>query len=100
LNDAEFEKISLACKEKFAAAANRRCKFERGRQLFVGTHNESPSIAVMRVNNPDRLAALIYRRNTTPTPSGFTEIVGNDFPGLHAITSLLNGIDSIGCWAE
>jgi hypothetical protein len=60
LNDAEFEKISLACKEKFAAAANRRCKFERGRQLFVGTHNESPSIAVMRVNNPDRLAALIY----------------------------------------
>jgi hypothetical protein len=72
----------------------------RGRQLFVGTHNESPSIAVMRVNNPDRLPALIYRRNTTPAPSGFTEIVGDDFPRLHAIISLLNGIDSFGCWAE
>jgi len=32
---------------------NRRVEFEKGGQLFIRTHNETLSVAAMRVNNPD-----------------------------------------------
>jgi hypothetical protein len=38
-------------------------------------HDVTLSVAAMRVSNPDRAPALIYRRNTTPTPTGFAEIL-------------------------
>src|SRR5215471_17595472 len=38
----------------------------------------------MRVHNPDRVPFAIYRRNRTPTPTGFAEIVRDDFPVLHS----------------
>jgi hypothetical protein len=31
-------------------------QFQKGRQLFIRSHNEAVSIAAMRVNNPDRSA--------------------------------------------
>jgi hypothetical protein len=58
---------------KFAAGANRRLKFENFRQLFIRTHNETLAAVAMRVSNEDC---------------------------SHAITSVLNGVDSFGCWAE
>jgi hypothetical protein len=36
----------------------------------------------MCVCDPNRLPALIYRRNTTPTETGFAKIVSHDFPIL------------------
>jgi len=42
----------------------------------------------MCVNNPDCLPFAIYRRDTAPTPSGFAEIISDDFPVFHATVSL------------
>jgi hypothetical protein len=38
---------------QFAAGANRRLKFEKCRQLFLCSDNESLSVAAMRVCNED-----------------------------------------------
>jgi hypothetical protein len=38
----------------------------------------------MNVCNPDCSTFAIYRRDTAPTPSGFAQIVSDDFPVLHA----------------
>jgi len=38
---------------KLAASSNRRVKFDKRSQLFIGTHKKTLSVA-MRVNNPDR----------------------------------------------
>jgi hypothetical protein len=37
-----------------SAGSNRRFKFQKRSQLFVCTHNETLSVAAMRVCNPDR----------------------------------------------
>jgi hypothetical protein len=66
-----------------SAGSNRRFKFEKSPQLFIRPHNETFSVAAMRINNPDRSPVGINRRNAAPTPSGFAEIVGDDFPGFY-----------------
>jgi len=35
-------------------SSNRRFQFQKSGQLFIGTHNETLSIAAMRVGNEDR----------------------------------------------
>ena len=35
-------------------------KFSKRRQLIVGSHNETLSVAAMRVSNPDRSASLAH----------------------------------------
>jgi hypothetical protein len=35
-------------------SANHRFKFEKRAELFIRTHNETLSVAAMRVSNPDR----------------------------------------------
>jgi hypothetical protein len=62
---------------------NRCFKFQKRRQLLIRSHNETLSVAAMRVNNPDCSPFTIYRRKTAPAPSGFAEIVCDDFPVLH-----------------
>src|SRR6266478_5514352 len=80
---AEFTK-NLACLSRQpSASANHRFKFQKLRPLFIGVHNESLSVVVMRVSNEDRPPVTIYSCNTAPIPSGFAEIVGDDFPVLH-----------------
>ena len=37
----------------------------------------------MRINNPDRSPLGINRGDAAPTPTGFAEIVSDDFPELH-----------------
>jgi hypothetical protein len=61
-----------------AAYANRRFKFKKSSQPLARTHDETLSVIVMRVNNPDCSPFAIYRRNTAPTPTGFAEIVSDD----------------------
>jgi hypothetical protein len=48
-------------------------------------HNEPLSIVAVRVCNPDCSPALIYRRNTAPTPPTFAKIVGDDLPILQEL---------------
>jgi hypothetical protein len=45
---------------QFAASANRRFQFHKRGQLFIRTHNEPLSIAVMRVSNEDCAPAGIH----------------------------------------
>jgi hypothetical protein len=42
-----LDKISLGCQEKFAAGPTGRFQFQKRRQLFIRTHNETPSIVAM-----------------------------------------------------
>jgi hypothetical protein len=44
-----------------AAALNRRFEFDKRSQLFTRAHNETLSIAAMRVSNPDRSPVGIQR---------------------------------------
>jgi hypothetical protein len=44
LSEAEFGKNVANLSNEFAATPNRRFKFNKGSQLFVGTHNEALSI--------------------------------------------------------
>jgi hypothetical protein len=46
------------------------------------THNKALSVAAISVCNPDRLPVGINRGDAAPAPSGFAEIVGDDFPIL------------------
>jgi hypothetical protein len=55
-----------------------RFEFQKSRQLFVRTRNETLSIVAMCVCNPERLAFVIYRRDTAPTSTGFAEIQAID----------------------
>ena len=41
--------------------ANRRFQFQKRRQSFIRTHNETFSVAAMRVCNPDYSPVGIYR---------------------------------------
>jgi hypothetical protein len=51
-------------------------------KLFIRTHNETLSVAAMRVKNPDYLAFAIHGRDPSQTPSRLLEIVSDDFPVL------------------
>jgi hypothetical protein len=78
--------LNLRC-----GGANRRFQFHKCRQLFIRSHDETASIAAMCVRNPDRSPFAIYRRNTAPRPSCFTQIVGDYFPLLHSLQRALGG---------
>jgi hypothetical protein len=65
------------------------CKLRRNLSAFVGSltidatllvgrrivrsHNETLSVAAMRVHNPDRSPFGIHSCGTAPTPTGFTQ---------------------------
>ncbi len=42
-----------------AATPNRRFKFYKSAQLFICTHNETPSVVAMSVSNEDRPTVAI-----------------------------------------
>jgi hypothetical protein len=42
----------------FAASADHRFRFKKRGQLFIRTHNETLSVAAMRVSNPKRFRFL------------------------------------------
>jgi hypothetical protein len=68
-----------------AARMSRRFEFEKRRQLFIGAHNEAPSIIAMRVHDPDCPPLTINRWRRSTAPTGFAEIVSDDFPILHPV---------------
>ena len=58
-------------------------KFEKRSQFFVGGDDESLSVVAVCISNEDRLSVGINPCDAAPTPTGFTEIVSDDFPELH-----------------
>jgi hypothetical protein len=63
---------------------NRRFKFQKRGQLFIRVHKEAFSVIAVRIGDEDCLPAMIHGCNTAPTPTGFAEIVSDDFPVLHS----------------
>jgi hypothetical protein len=57
--------------------------FQKSGQLFIRMHYAPLPVVAMRVSNKDRSAVGINRCNTALTPTGFAEIVSDDFPLLH-----------------
>jgi hypothetical protein len=64
---------------------SRSFQFQKRSQLFVRTRDETLSIAAIRVN----IQIVLPSQSTAETPSGFLEIVRDDFPVLHSSTSIL-----------
>jgi len=58
-------------------------QFEKRSQFFVGGDDESLSVVAVCISNEDRLSVGINRCDAAPTPTGFAEIVSDDFPELH-----------------
>ena len=82
-------KISVATAIAFCissgvnAFARDSLKFEKRSQFFVGGDDESLSVVAVCISNEDRLSVGINRCDAAPTPTGFAEIVSDDFPELH-----------------
>jgi hypothetical protein len=57
----EFGRNLASLSRQFAASANRRFKFNKRRQLFLRTHNETLTVVAMCVCNPDRSPVGINR---------------------------------------
>ena len=66
---------------KAGPASSHHSQFNKRRQFFISTHNEALTVA-MRVNE-DRSPAGIHSCGAAPTPTGFAEIVSDDFPVFH-----------------
>jgi hypothetical protein len=66
--------------------ANGRFKFDKRSQLFIRTHNEMLFVTV-RVHGEHRSPLRIHGGYAAPTPTGFAQIVTDDFPVLHAMDS-------------
>jgi hypothetical protein len=65
---------------------NRSFQFQKRRQLFIRSHNETLSVIAASIRNPDRSPFAIQK--PASTPSGFAEIVSDDFPVFHWIISI------------
>jgi len=59
---------------------DRPFQFQKRRQYFIGVHNETLSVAAMRINNPDCSHLRIKGRDVAPTPTSFAEVVSDYFP--------------------
>ena len=62
--------------------ANCRFQFHKRSQLFIRVNNEMLSVVAMRIGNPERSPAGINRGDTASAPTGFAEIIRDDFPVL------------------
>src|SRR5262249_32779722 len=66
-----------------ATGASRCLQFQKRRQLLICTHNEALPVAAVRVHNPDRSPFPIQSRHPAQAPTGFVEVVSDDFPVFH-----------------
>jgi hypothetical protein len=69
-------------------SGNHPREFKKRSQLIVGARDEPLPVIAMRVCNPDRFPFAIHSCNTAPTPSGFAEIVTDDFPIFYLASSV------------
>jgi hypothetical protein len=59
-SDAESGESYASLSSQFPTTPNRRFKFQKRGQLLICTHNETLSVAAMRVSNKDRSPATIH----------------------------------------
>jgi hypothetical protein len=59
--------------------SNRRLQFDNAVRFFVRSHNETLPVGAVRVCNPDCSPFGINRCDAAPTPTGFAQIVSDDF---------------------
>jgi hypothetical protein len=65
--------------------ANLRFEFQKRSQYLVGVHNVTPPAVAVRASAIQTARPVgIDGRDAASTPSGFAEIVSDDFPILHA----------------
>jgi len=64
-------------------SGNHPGEFKKRSQLIIGARDETVSVTAMRIDNKDGSPVGINRCDTAPTPTGFTEIISDDFPVLH-----------------
>jgi hypothetical protein len=62
------------------ALPHRRFEFHKRSQLFIRSHDVTLSVIAMRIDNPDCPPFAIQSCDSAPTPTGFAEIVSDDFP--------------------
>jgi hypothetical protein len=67
---------------------SRPFQFQKRGQLFIGVHNEALPVATMRIRNPDRSPLRVQGGDAAAIPTGFAEIVTDDFPRLHPMLSV------------
>ena len=79
-NGVKFGKISVAGQDKPARPRTAGFKFDKRGQLLICAHNETRSVVAMSVRDEDCSPIGIQSCNTAPTPTGFAEIVSDDFP--------------------
>jgi hypothetical protein len=59
-------------------------KLNKRSQLFIRSRNEPLSVVAVRVSNVRCSPVQIHGSDAVPTPTGFAEVVGDDFPVLYA----------------
>jgi hypothetical protein len=70
-----LKRISLGCQANSLQARITDFEFNKSRQLFlIRTHNETLSIAAVRINNPDRSPFGIKSGDPAPTPTGLLRL--------------------------
>jgi len=67
---------------------NRPLQLDERRQNFIGAYDETLSVAAMRVNNLDCLPLGIDGGDPAHAESGINDLVYDDLPILHWITSI------------
>jgi hypothetical protein len=72
-----------ALKIENVAASHDSFEFQKRSQLFIRVHNGPLSVVAMWVCNENRSPCTVQGCDTAPTPTGFTELVGNQFPVFH-----------------
>jgi hypothetical protein len=79
-----FQRVVKFFRQSHRKLVNRPFRFQKCCQDFIGTHDETLSVA-MRVHNPDRSPFAIQGRDAALTPSGLAKSVGDDFPVLYLV---------------
>ena len=59
-------------------------ELEKCCQFLIGSNDESLSVVAVCISNEDRLSVGINRCDAAPTPTGFAEIVSDNFRVIHA----------------
>jgi hypothetical protein len=88
-SDAESEENLVRLSRKFAASPNRRFEFHKRSQFFIGTHNQTLSVAAMRIGNEDCSSFAIYSCNTAqlqPALLRLSAIISQYFTGIGTST--------------
>jgi len=70
-------------------SGNHPGEFKKRSLLIISVDDETVSVVAMCVSNEGRSPVTIHGCHTAPTPTGFAEIISDDFLILHIRTAEL-----------